>query len=261
MTSLSKPIAIIALVAGLAAAGCDIYDDLPGKPAPNPAPVIPASTTAGFEIIWNARCAGCHGADGTLGAARPMNDAEYLRGIGRAEMERAIREGVPHTRMPAFGGDAVDPIPDETITAFVEGMYVTWAGEDATDAGVSNGIAWAIEPDQGDAARGATLFDARCQACHPRQQAIDTIGKDPLVAGSVTDPFYLRLVSDQHLRSSIVYGRHDLGMPGAAGPFRGPDGQSVDAPLNATDVADLVRYLASLRDQWPTRDERKDGKP
>lgn len=248
-------------VAFFAIAGCDVYDDLPGRPAPNPAPVVPANTTAGFEIVWNARCAGCHGADGTLGAARPMNDADYLRGIGPDAMAAAIRHGVEGTRMPAFGGDAVDPIPEDTITAFVAGMYATWGSESPSTDDVSRGIPWADEPGRGDAARGETLFNARCLSCHPRQQALDTIGDDPLVAGSVTDPFYLRLVSDQHLRSSIVYGRADLGMPGAAGPFRGPDGKPVDTPLDGTDVDDLVRYLASLRDQWPTRDERKDGAP
>jgi hypothetical protein len=57
----------------------------------------------------------------------------------------------------------------------------------------------------------------------------------------------LRLVSDQHLRTSILFGRADTGMPGAAGPFRAADGTVVAGTLSATDIADLVSYLAELR--------------
>ena len=248
-----------ALLLAAMPAGCDIYDDLPGRPAPNPAPVAAANTLEGFQRVWSDRCAGCHGADGTLGAARPMRDAEYLTALGREEMARLIREGVPGTRMPAYGGQAVDPIPDPEIEAFVEGMYAAWAAPTDEATPVSEGLPWA-HSGGGDAGRGATIFTANCASCHPAQ--VPPGGSaDPLVAGSVTDPFYLRLVSDQHLRSSIVFGRSDLGMPGAAGPFRGPDGGTTTRPLSASDVDDLVAYLASQRDTWPSRDEREDGAP
>ena len=238
--------------------GCDFYDDLPGRPAPNPAPVLAADTTEGFELVWSNRCAGCHGADGTLGAGRPMRDAAYLRAIGREEMVRVIREGIPGTRMPAFGGQTVDPIPADRIARFVDGMFTTWAQADG-EKDPSRGIEW-LHREGGDPDRGATLFDANCRSCHPGAMPADQT-VDVNHAGSVTDPFYLRMVSDQHLRTSIVFGRADLGMPGAAGPFRGPSGETVDGDLDASGVADLVAYLASLRTQWPTKDERKDGAP
>ena len=240
-------------------AGCDFYDDLPGRPAPNPGPVIAANTSEGFEKIWSHRCAGCHGADGTLGAGRPMRDASYLQGIGKVDMASVIRHGVDGTRMPAFGGDAVDPIPDDEVEPFVDGMFEFWGKLDGA-ADSSQGIPWRHESG-GDAARGAAIFEANCQSCHPSSLPPDGVTGDPLIAGSVTDPFYLKLVSDQHLRSSVVFGRADLGMPGAAGPFRGPKGETVDRPLDATGVADLVAYIASFRNTWPSNDERKDGAP
>lgn len=250
---------LVAVAAGLLVGGCDIYDDLPGRPAPNPAPVAAANTPDGFERIWAARCAGCHGADGVLGAARPMKDAAYLASIPRSELVAVIRDGTPGTRMPAFGGNAVDPIPPDELEKFVDGMIAVWGPSDSgANPDPSRGIPWRHEPGTGDAARGATLFEANCRSCHPSSLAADATLQDG-ASGSVTDPFYLRLVSDQHLRSSIVFGRADLGMPGAAGPFRGPDGKTVDRTLDADEVADLVAYMASFRKQWPSTDEREDG--
>ena len=47
----------------------------------------------------------------------------------------------------------------------------------------------------------------------------------------------------------------------SAGPFRGLKGEVVEQPLDAAGVADLVAYIASFRNQWPSNDERKDGAP
>ena len=248
------------VLASLALAGCDIYDDLPGRPPPNPAPVAAADTPDGFRRIWDGRCAGCHGADGVLGAGRPMNDPAYLAAIPKAEMIRVIRDGVPGTRMPAFGGIAVDPIPADELDGFVDGMMAVWGpGPEGLKNPASAGLGWKHEAKGGDVDRGATLFDANCRSCHPSALPAEGAPADRLVVGSVEDPFYLRMVSDQHLRSSIVFGRADLGMPGAAGPFRGPDGKAVDKALDDDEAADLVAFLASLRGGWPTTDEREDG--
>ena len=58
--------------------------------------------------------------------------------------------------------------------------------------------------------------------------------------GPVTDPAYLSLVSNQMLRTSIIVGRSDLGMPNYKVLNRG-------RPLNSQDVTDLVSYVASFR--------------
>ena len=237
-------------------------DRLPGKPPPNPAPVISVATTAGFEIMWAERCSGCHGADGQLGAGLPMRNAEYLKAVPDSDMFSMIRNGVPSSRMPGFGGDAIGGVSDEVIRDFIKGMQVTWAQGDASND--SLGLPWRAPDAPGDVSRGATVFAAKCAACHPAEQAAPTqrgSTPDQLIAGSVTDPFYLRLVSNQHLRSNIVFGRKDLGMPGAAGPFRGPDGGEVTGGLDAADVADLVAYLASKRNTWPSGPEVEDGEP
>jgi len=55
--------------------GCDIVParaktEKPGDPAPTQA--------AAFRTLYDRQCAGCHGRDGRLGAARPLNDPVYL---------------------------------------------------------------------------------------------------------------------------------------------------------------------------------------
>lgn len=251
--------ALLAMLIGIAASGCD---RLPGKPPPYPPPVVSASTPAGFEATWADRCSGCHGANGTLGAGLPMRNGEYLMAVPEETMFSIIRDGIPSSRMPGFGGDAIGGLDDEVIREFVQGMRSAWG--DAGTGGVSRGIPWKVDADDGDPDRGGRLFAAKCASCHPSDEPADRAvdpGSDPLVAGSVTDPFYLRLVSDQHLHSNIVFGRADLGMPGAAGPFRGPDGRTVEGVLDATDVADIVAYLGAGRSSLPSGPEVKDGAP
>jgi cytochrome c oxidase cbb3-type subunit 3 len=250
------------LIAASLTVGVVACDDLPGKPPPNPAPVISVATTAGFEGMWAERCSGCHGADGQLGAGLPMRNAEYLNAVPDDDMFSMIRNGVPSSRMPGFGGDAIGGVSDEIIRDFITGMHVTWGESEKSND--SLGLPWKSTGTGGDVASGATVFAAKCAACHPGEQVAPTQAgttPDQLIAGSVTDPFYLRLISDQHLRSNIVFGRKDLGMPGAAGPFRGPDGGEVTSPLTATDVADLVAFLASKRNTWPSGPEVEDGEP
>ncbi len=54
--------------------GCDAR--LPGKPDPKDRPVPPEKTLA-FAALYGRNCAGCHGANGTLGPAPPLNDPVF----------------------------------------------------------------------------------------------------------------------------------------------------------------------------------------
>jgi cytochrome c oxidase cbb3-type subunit 3/ubiquinol-cytochrome c reductase cytochrome c subunit len=61
--------------------------------------------------------------------------------------------------------------------------------------------------------------------------------------GSLVDPAYLALISDQALRSIIVAGQPDQGMPST---------DQVSAhPLTDQDVTDIVAWLASHRIRTP----------
>ena len=75
---------LLPLLAALAA-GCD----LPGQPK-RPAPADEATQ---FNALYTTHCAGCHGADGKLGPAPPLNDPIFLAIVPDAELLRVITEG------------------------------------------------------------------------------------------------------------------------------------------------------------------------
>ena len=78
-----------------------------------------------------------------------------------------------------------------------------------------------------------------CGSCH----GDDGAGKEG-GAGSVVNRFYLDLVSDQALRSTVIFGRTDLGCPSFLGPYPGqPDGRG----LTSAEIDDVTAWLVSNR--------------
>src|SRR5262249_44414173 len=70
------------------AAGCDF----PGRPNPKNRPV-PADQMLSFSALYGQNCAGCHGAEGKLGAAPPLNDGLFRAVISKSELESIITDG------------------------------------------------------------------------------------------------------------------------------------------------------------------------
>jgi cytochrome c oxidase cbb3-type subunit 3/ubiquinol-cytochrome c reductase cytochrome c subunit len=68
-----------------------------------------------------------------------------------------------------------------------------------------------------------------CAGCH---------GPDGRGARDIADSSYLALVSDQHLRTVIITGMPQLGMPDWRGHAK---------PLSDGDVTDVVAWLAAQR--------------
>ena len=85
------------LVVLIVAAGCD----LPGKPRPGDRPV-PPDQVLDFAALYGQNCAGCHGANGKLGPAPPLNNALFLTIVPDSVLQSVIAEGRPGTPMPAF---------------------------------------------------------------------------------------------------------------------------------------------------------------
>src|SRR5206468_4296513 len=86
---------LLTLLAG-GAAGCDF----PGRPGTGDRYVPPREERT-FQALFRRSCAGCHGIDGKLGPAPPLNDRLFLAEIPDAELRRVIAEGRPETPMPA----------------------------------------------------------------------------------------------------------------------------------------------------------------
>jgi cytochrome c oxidase cbb3-type subunit 3 len=211
-------------------AGCT---RLPGRPAPDASPEGPSS--ARLREAYARHCAGCHGAEGRLGPARPLRDPLYLAVVGDAALARVIGEGVPGSLHPAFGRRTGGPLGDDEIQALVAGMRSWWASPEPS---VPEAPPWSVEEaaresGPGDPSRGADVFRARCASCHGAD------GAGGAKAGPVVDPAYLSLVTDQALRSAVLFGRPDLGMPS----WRDAAGGA----MTTREVLDVVAWLVARR--------------
>ena len=198
-----------------------------GKPTERP--IMPPDITD-FKTLFSENCEGCHGVNGKNGPVRPLNDPLYLALIPRETLQRTIENGVPGTAMPAWALSQGGPLYPKQVTALVNGIEQNWAKSENLNGKTLPAYSGADQ--SGSAAHGKQLFVRDCFMCH---------GKGAKV-GPVTDPSYLALVSNQNLRTSIIVGRHDFGMP---------DWRFLNLghALTDQDIADVVAYLASLRPQ------------
>ena len=228
----------VTLAATLALAGCDA---VPGRPKPDARELAPSEVIV-FDTLYARNCAGCHGRTGRLGAARALNDPVYLALVPPERLRQVIAVGVPGTAQPAFALDAGGSLTDQQIDVLVRGIEDRWARPDAI---AGQGIppydaARATSRDPANAERGREVFAGACARCHGDN------GQGGPRGGSVTDPSYLALVSDQHVRTTVIAGRSDLEMP----DWRGDGGTT---PLTPQQVSDVVAWLVAQRRPVPGR--------
>jgi cytochrome c oxidase cbb3-type subunit III len=198
--------------------------DPPGKPKLEP----DSQDVADFSTLFADNCAGCHGSEGRNGPGRILNDPLYLAILPRDTLKDILVHGRPGTAMPAWAGSNGGPLTDRQIDILTDGMKQRW-GKPFDSHGVSL-PAYAANDTDGNADAGRKLFLRNCFMCHGPGAKV----------GSVTEPAYLSLVSNQMLRTSIIVGRPDLGMP----DYRT---LKLGKPLTGDDVSDLVAFLVSKR--------------
>lgn len=215
----------------LLASGCGRFDA--HKPAFRP---VPADQVLDFAQLFKENCAGCHGAQGKLGPAPPLNDPTFWRIISDTELTAVILEGRPDTPMPAFARENGGPLTDAQVKVLVSNLRSHWLTYGRWHAYTPN---YAAEsPKTGDKDRGLKVFARACAGCHGE----DGTGGD--MAGAINDHAFLALISDQALRRLVITGRPDLGMP----DFAGADGRDDDfKPLTSSEVDDLVALLSHWR--------------
>jgi cytochrome c oxidase cbb3-type subunit III len=215
----------------LGLAGCD---SLPGRPSPANREVVAAQVMA-FDVLYSRNCSGCHGADGRLGAARALNDPVYLALVPRDRLRKIIAEGVPGTAMPASAASAGGDLTDAQIDALLEGMLTHWRPRDPAKLPTLPPYE-SPAPDVSPARRtqGALVYASACARCHGPD------GRGGPKAGSIVDPSFLALVSDQSLRTTVIVGRPDLDKPDWREDIPGQ-------PLTAEQISDLVAWLVGHR--------------
>ena len=85
-----------------------------------------------------------------------------------------------------------------------------------------------------DLTHGQEVYTTYCATCH------GPAGSTKSKAGSITDPSFLTLVSDQALRTIVIAGRPDIGQPDWRNDVSG-------RPMSDQEVTDVVGWLSSQR--------------
>jgi cytochrome c oxidase cbb3-type subunit 3/ubiquinol-cytochrome c reductase cytochrome c subunit len=191
-----------------------------------------------FSILYQQNCAGCHGAHGKNGAAISLANPVYLAVAGKANLRKVTAEGVSGSLMPAFARSAGGTLTDGQIDRLAGGIVQAWSGPNATGASHLPPYAASVK---GDPAEGQKAYAEFCSRCHGAD------GKGGKVPGSIVDPSYLALVSDQSLRSVVIAGRPDERMPDWRSDMSGPGSRA----MTDQEITDVVAWLAAQRTTYP----------
>lgn len=243
----SQAVPWVVIVLNCLCSGCGF----PGRPNPADRPVR-SDEVVDFDRLFQQNCAGCHGADGSMGAAPPLNDPIFLAIVPDDELLRLIRHGRPNTPMPAFAQDRGGPLTDAQVKVLAAGLKPRWKAKVDEQLALPPYRAEAIStsPSTHEPATGATAFARACAGCHGER------GDGTSDAGPINDRAFLGLVSDQALRRLIITGRPDLGMPN----FAESDGRGDDyQPLSSVEIDELVALLDVWRRGSPSASGRETG--
>jgi mono/diheme cytochrome c family protein len=165
-----------------------------------------------------------------------LHDPLYLALAGTDVLHQAIAHGVPGTAMPAFAEHDGGSLTDAQIDILVTGMHAHWGRLEA----VQDVALTPYRLEAGDGQRGAVVYSTFCAHCHGEG------GRGGARGGSIVDPNYLALVSDQHLRTTVITGRPDRGKPDWRANVPGQ-------PMTPQDISDVVAWLAAQRPSLSVR--------
>lgn len=207
---------------------------LPGRPASGPEVSRPEAVMS-FDKLYGENCAGCHGANGTNGAATDLANPEYESMIDDATLRDVISNGEKGTLMPAFNLHAGGELTNEQIDVLVEGMRARWRR--------SNPFAGATPPPYqaahaGDAANGRQVYANACARCHGET------AQKPGKSGSILDGSFLALVNEQSIRTTVIAGRPDVGQPDWRNDVEG-------RALSDTEITDVTAWLMAQKPANP----------
>lgn len=207
-------------------AGCNP----PGRPGPGPE-VIRPDALVDYSTLYKENCAGCHGVKGVNGAAVPLANPVLLSVMGHDPLRETIAKGVPGSLMPAFARSYGGTLTDQQVDILAKGILQEWGSSQPASGALPSYKATL----PADAVRGQQAYASACARCHGANGEGDAKSK----TGSISNPTYLALVSDQYLRNLIVGGRPDENMP----DYR----SDMTQPLTDQQITDIVAWLAAKR--------------
>ncbi|MFZ0335418.1 MAG: c-type cytochrome [Candidatus Acidiferrales bacterium] len=207
-------------------------NNLPGRPAPASNVLRPSQQTD-FATLYAQNCAACHGARGEGGAAIALADPIYLATVSDKVLRSVTSNGIPGTPMPAFAQSSGGMLTSQQVAALVDGIRA-WARPATLNSAHPPPYAADVP---GEAERGAIVYQNFCASCHGPS---GTGGK----AGSIVDPSFLALVSDQGLRTIVITGRPELDAPDWRNDAPGH-------PMTDQQISDVVAWTAAHRVRYP----------
>jgi cytochrome c oxidase cbb3-type subunit 3/ubiquinol-cytochrome c reductase cytochrome c subunit len=237
---------------------------IPGRPGPGPEVARPEQIVD-FPTLYKQNCAACHGESGRNGAAISLANPVYIALAGETQLQNAIANGVPGKLMPPFAASAGGMLTDGQVTALAQGIVQQWGNPNAL-TGQSPPPYLATLP--GNAEHGLQAYQVFCARCHGASGQGGPADGSPNTTtgklGSIVDPSYLALISDQNLRSIAIAGRPDEAMPdwrndaaqpAASNPM--PSKPMPPKPMTDQQTTDILAWLASKRvadpgQQYPT---------
>lgn len=195
--------------------------------------LTPAGVTASAhdgKQLYHRLCAACHGEGGDGGVGVPLNLPDFLAVASDDYFRATIRNGRPGRVMPAFRG--LEDAEVDAIIAYLRGF------------GSGPAPVYGEQAIEGDAGRGATLFAARCVACHGEQGqggagtgvTFSRPRNAPVMAPALNNRGFQASVSDGMLKATLLRGRHGTPMPSIG-----------ELGLDERDAGDLVAYLRTLK--------------
>jgi cytochrome c oxidase cbb3-type subunit 3 len=219
---------LLTLVSCIAVLGCS---QLPGRPKPGPEVPRPDSIVD-FATLYSQNCSACHGAGGMNGPSYPLANPTYQAMVDEQVLHQTVANGLPGTLMPAFAISAGGSLTDQQVDALVHGMRTAWYKPGTPDGAPPPPYKASMTV---NSAHGQQVYTSSCASCHG---GISTASQGK--AGSILDPAFLTLVSDQTLRTIVIAGRPDIGQP---------DWRNVQPghPMSDQDVTDVVGWLSSQR--------------
>lgn len=234
--------AALDLAFALAFAGCG---QMHGRPAAGNEVARPENVLS-FSALYKVNCSACHGESGRDGASIMLANSAYVE-MAKDHLRDVISKGRPGYLMPAFARSAGGMLTDQQVNVLVRGMVQQWGDAKALAGQSPPPFATTLH---GDTARGLEAYGVFCARCHGPNGGGGAVNAkfDPGRSGSgkpgsIVDPSFLALFSDQYLRSVTIAGRPDQGMP----DWRTDAAQ----PMNDQQVTDIVAWMASKRVATP----------
>jgi cytochrome c oxidase cbb3-type subunit 3/ubiquinol-cytochrome c reductase cytochrome c subunit len=215
------------LAASAVMLSCDLMPGRPSAAMETPRP----DAVMDFHTLYSQNCAGCHGADGTNGASIPLSDPLYQAIVDDATLRDTIANGQAGSHMPAFAQSAGGMLTDAQIDALVKGMRQRWYKPSDFNSGK-------LPPykagGNGNSQHGQQVYNFYCVSCH------GAVGQSQSQAGAIVDRSFLSLIGDQALRTIVIIGRPDLGMPDWRARVPGH-------PMTDQEISDVVAWLSAQR--------------